>query len=302
MERHVWWKYPTRKDPLGRRETVLTATREMMQTIQHRYYVPNNAVLIVTGDVSAAETFALADRLYADWPRGEDPFVKFPLVKHPPLPHSEIVVIEQPVGTMVGVFVWHGPSVVGDDVAATYAADVLGTALSEPSSRFQKDLVDSGACVSASLGWYTQASTGPIQLSFEASPDKIDACVQAVNNELPHLRDAAYLTEQELSEAAHRLAVSLLSGRESSEGLAHDLSFFWATAGLDYDAHYVENTQRVRPADIARYVDRYMLGHPFVFGAMVSPELRKQGFDQAHFEKLLAVEHHPSAADQQVSR
>src|SRR5215468_3043524 len=72
VTKRVWWKYPSYKDPLGRRETVLKATRAQMQTIQRRYYVPNNSVLVVTGDVTAADIFAQADRLYAGWKRGDD--------------------------------------------------------------------------------------------------------------------------------------------------------------------------------------------------------------------------------------
>ena len=76
---------------------MLTATRDKMRTIQQRYYVPNNSVLVVTGDVHAADVFAQATMLYAGWKRAEDPFVKFPLVKHPPLKRSEVVLVEQPV-------------------------------------------------------------------------------------------------------------------------------------------------------------------------------------------------------------
>src|SRR5713101_8957296 len=47
VQRRGWWKYPSYKDPLGNRQTVLTATPEMMRTIQKRYYVPNNSALVV---------------------------------------------------------------------------------------------------------------------------------------------------------------------------------------------------------------------------------------------------------------
>ena len=64
---HAFAKYPSRKDPLGLRETVLAATVEKMRTIQQRYYVPNNAVLVVVGDVKAEDVFSAADELYGSW-------------------------------------------------------------------------------------------------------------------------------------------------------------------------------------------------------------------------------------------
>src|SRR5438105_3728442 len=60
-------KYPSRKQPLGNRQTVATATTSMMRLIQSRYYVPNNCALVVTGDVNPEEIFKFAQEFYGDW-------------------------------------------------------------------------------------------------------------------------------------------------------------------------------------------------------------------------------------------
>ena len=105
IEQKVFYKYPSRKLPLGNRKTVLAATVAQMQTIQHRYYVPNNSVLVISGDVKPDEIFAQAKTLYADWKLADDPFKKFPLVTHPALTKSEVLVIEQPtVQNLTGSF------------------------------------------------------------------------------------------------------------------------------------------------------------------------------------------------------
>src|SRR6266700_4551063 len=86
MNDRLFFKYQSRKQPLGNRQTVSTATTAMMRLIQSRYYVPNNSTLVVTGDVKPEESFQIAQELFGDWPRREkDPFVEFPLVEHPPL-------------------------------------------------------------------------------------------------------------------------------------------------------------------------------------------------------------------------
>ena len=115
MEKRVFWKYPSRHNALGDRKTVLSTTPEKMRTIQHRYYVPNNSVLVVTGDVHAEQVFQDADRLYVEWSKAADPFVKFPLVKDPPIPRSEVVVVAQPVETFHATFAWQGPGTLGQD-------------------------------------------------------------------------------------------------------------------------------------------------------------------------------------------
>jgi zinc protease len=286
----VWWKYPSRKHPLGARKTVLTATVAKMKTIQERYYVPNNSVLVVTGDVDAATVFAQAETLFAGWKRGADPFVKYPLVKHPAIKKSEVLVVEQKtVQTVTGQMVWHGPSTVGKDLDDTYAADAFLTAFAHPASRFQKALVDSGACVHAGMSWYTQANTGPITLGFEAAPDKVDACVTAVVAELGKLAEPDYVTADERTRAARTLEIALVRERERPSEYAHTLTFWWTSAGLDYYFTYVEKLYAVTDAQVAHFVSTWISGKPFVFAVMLSPELKAKGFDQKHFEALVGV-------------
>ena len=143
----LFYKYPTRKNPLGTRETVTSATTDKMRLIQSRYYVPNNAALVVTGDVKPEEVFKNAEEIFGSWERRKvDPFKELPLVEHPPLTKSEGEIVEQPVQNVLIQIGWQGPSI-GKDDAATYAADVFSYILSQPDSRFERNLVDSGLAV-----------------------------------------------------------------------------------------------------------------------------------------------------------
>ena len=165
MKQKLFYKYPTRKDPKGTRESITNSTIEKMRTIQSRYYVPNNAALIVTGDAKPEDVFKLAEQIMGSWERrAVDPFKEFPLVEHPPLPRSEGLVIEKSAdlsdgsgqGNNVLINIgWHGPSI-GKDDAATYAADVFSYIISQPNSRFQQKMVDSGLATAAGIGYYTQ--------------------------------------------------------------------------------------------------------------------------------------------------
>jgi zinc protease len=294
-QRRVFWKYPSRKDPLGTRAAVLAATPEKMRTIQRRYYVPNNGALVVTGDVAAADVFAQAERLYAGWKRGPDPFVKFPLVKHPPLPHTSVVLVEQPVRGVAGQLVWHGPSTVPSQFADTYAADLVGYAVAEPSSRFQRALVDSGLCLRVRLSWSTQRNVGPVTAAFQARPEKARDCIQAIRAELERMTAPDYFTDEELANAAFRAEVEQVRNRETPSGLAHSLSFWWASASLDYYATYVDNLRKTGRPEIARYLHRWVLGKPFVLGAMMSPETAQGGLALASLEKLVGAKPWPPA-------
>src|ERR1041384_4257395 len=92
----LFFKYPSRKNPLGNRATVSGSTTDMMRLIQQRYYVPNNSALVITGDVTPQEVMKMAQEFYGDWAKREkDPFVEFPLVEHPPRRKMEGAVLRQ---------------------------------------------------------------------------------------------------------------------------------------------------------------------------------------------------------------
>jgi zinc protease len=276
MTARMFPKYTSRKNPLGNRQTVSTATTDMMRLIQSRYYVPNNSALVITGDVNPEEIFKMAQDLYGDWPRREkDPFVEFPLVEHPPLAKSEGAVITQPVQNVIIDIGWHGPSI-GKDNPSTYAADVFSFILTQPNSRFQRALVDTGLVNGVSIGYYTQRNVGPIQIFAQTSPDKARAAIKAIYNEVAHFNDKDYFTDDQLESAKALLEADDLYSREKLSEYSHTLSFWWASTGLDYFRGYLGRLRATSRADISRYVTTYIQGKPHVGLALISSEAQQK--------------------------
>jgi len=282
MNRRLFYKYPSRKDPGGNRQTVRAATTDMMRLIQSRYYVPNNSAIVVTGDVTPAEVFKLVEEQFGDWARRpKDPFAEFPLVEHPPLEKSEAGIITKPVANVVVQLGWQGPSI-GKDDAATYAADVFSFILRQPNSRFQRALVDSGLAAGVGFGYYTQRNVGPITLILQTTPDKARAAVAAAYNEVAHFNDPDYFTDEELESAKALLEADDLYSREKLSEYSHTISFWWASTGLDYFRGYLKRLRATSRADIGRYITTYVQGKPHVGLALLSDEsLKASGLTEA---------------------
>jgi zinc protease len=272
MNKRLFFQYTSRKNPIGSRETVSSATTAMMRLIQQRYYVPNNSALVVTGDVYSDEVFKMALEFYGDWPRRpKDPFVEFPLVEHPPLPKSEGVILEKPVQNVIISIGWQGPSI-GKDNPATYAADVFSFILRQANSRFQRNLVDTGLVTGADLSYYTQRNVGPIQLIAQTTPDKAHAAIKALYEEVAHFNDKDYFTDEQLESAKALLEADDLYSREKASEYTHTLSFWWASTGLDYFRGYLGRLRATSRADINRYVTTYIQGKPHVGLALLSSD------------------------------
>ncbi|HZI60715.1 MAG TPA: pitrilysin family protein [Pyrinomonadaceae bacterium] len=276
MNNRLFYKYRSRKNPLGSRETVGAATTEMMRLIQQRYYVPNNSALVLTGDVNPAEVIKMAQEFYGDWPKREkDPFVEFPLVEHPPLTKTEGTVIVQPVQNVLINIGWHGPSI-GKDNPATYAADVFSFILRQPNSRFQRNLVDTGLVTAVDLSYYTQRNVGPIALIAQTTPDKARAAIKALYEEVAHFNDKDYYTDEQLESAKALLEADDLYSREKLSDYTHTLSFWWASTGLEYFRGYLPRLRATSRADISRYITTYIQGKSHVGLALMSPDAQNR--------------------------
>ena len=273
VTKRVYPGHWSRKNTIGDRDVIRTVTPEKMREIQRRYYVANNSALIVTGDVTPATVFALAERYYGDWARGPDPFAADPIPPIPPIAQGEAVIATAPVSAVTVLLQWQGPSV-RQDPASTYAADVFSDALNQPTSGFQRRLVDSGLFESVGVNYYTLDQAGPITISGQTSPDKLRRALAALDEEIAKLDDAGYFTPEQLAEVKTLRAVSSAFGVERTSGLTHTVGFWWSVADLEYFMGYNDTMARQTPAELQRYAERYIVGKPRITGVLISPEAR----------------------------
>ncbi len=264
----------SRKNTIGNREIVSTTTPEKMRAIQQKYYIPNNSVLIVAGDVTPASVFAIAERELGQWKRGPDPFVTDPIPPIPALQKSEGVIVEAPVGAVTVQVQWQGPSV-GQDPKSTYAADVFSDVLNDPQSQFQQRLVDSGLWQAVGVNYYTLNHTGPITISGQTSPEQLKEALAALYGEIAKFDSPGYFSADELEAVKAHRAVTSAFDRERASGFAHTLGFWWSVASLEYYMGYVDYMAQQTIDDLRAYARRYILGKPYIAGVLIAPDARQ---------------------------
>jgi zinc protease len=275
VDKALWTTAWSRKNPLGERAVILKTTPEQMRFIQQRYYIPNNSAIVVTGDVAPDRVFALAKEVFGDWKRGPDPFVADPIPPVPPLDRNKGVITEEPVGSVVVMLKWQGPSAV-KDAADTYAADVFSDVLNQPGSRFQQRLVDSGLFQSIGVNYYTLNHVGPITIAGETSPEKLREALAALEDEVAKVTSPGYFSQEELEFTKQHRIVDAMFQLERASGFAHQLGFWWAVTGLDYFYGYADMMAKQTPDDLRRYARTYIIGRPHVVGVLLSPQARRR--------------------------
>ena len=271
----LWGDLISRKEPLGQRDMIRNATREQMLTIQRKYYIPNNSLLIVAGDVNVHTVRQLATRYFLKWQPGPDPFKHEapPVVK--PLTKNIFVIdtVDQPTATVM--LRWHGPSI-GIDDKGTHVADVFSFIITQSEHEFKKKLEESGLAQGTNFWYYTQRYVGPIQADIQTTPENLQRVMQTFWQQVEKFDDPNYFTDEELETAKQVLRTQTLYRSEQLSTFSQDLAFWWASTGLDYYEKYLDNLMKITRKDIKDYVQRYIQGKPFVFGVALSEDAAKR--------------------------
>ena len=269
VDRLLWADGFARKNTIGDEMAVLGVTPEHLNEIYHRYYVPNNAALVVTGDVTAPAVFQMAHHAFDGWARRPDPFVAHPVPPMPSLAASHAVIVIGDVSNVTIEIAWQGPGV-RSQPDATYDADVLSDLLNDDRSGFQHRLVDSGIFHSLSIGYRTLANTGPIIIRGVTTADRLPGALTALQAELRMIPDSGYFSATDLAIAKKRREVATVLNLEQGLGLAQNVGELWSVAGLDYHLHYVDNLSARTLNDVRGFARDYLTGKPFVIGALAS--------------------------------
>jgi zinc protease len=272
VDQKVYWKYFSRVDVIGDRNVIKTVDRKKMEIIQNKFYVPNNCALFIVGDVQHVDVFKQVQAMYLGWKKGADPFVKFPVPKHPPIKETETFIINYPAKNPMALAKWQGPNV-GIDNESTYALDVYFNALNLASSKFQKSLVDSGLAASVEMNYYTEHTSGEIYMNATLTPEKVNEFKSKFLQELNLMKNSNYVTNEELETAKKNIEISYLYKQESSQEYATgSLGFWWAATGLDYNLSYIDHVKKITRKDIQNALSKYLLDKKYVMGLLISKE------------------------------
>ena len=267
VSRALWGTSWSRKDVGGDSSSLAGITLDRLRATYARYYVPNNAAVIVTGDVAGDRVIEQARQLFRDWKAGPDPFASRPVPPVVPRRASSAVLVADNVPDVTIRIVLQGPSV-GSDTAATYAADLLFDLLNAPTSAFQRRMVRFGPFQSVSGTYVTLNHTGPIAFVGKTTPGRAREALLALVGELDNLGSLAGITEEDLAIARkrHRVRGALTAERTALQ--APVIAYWWSSAGMDYYLTYRTRMTSRTVQDLRRFAADYVTSKPRVIGVL----------------------------------
>jgi zinc protease len=208
-------------------------TREDAFDSYHTWYAPNNAVLVVSGDITAAELQPLAEKYYGDLKPSVLPERKRP--RPAPMIAQHRIILEDPrVGPPVVTKIYRAPH--GDE-ALEILTEIFG---GNTTSRLYRDLVITQKLAISAGADYEPISLNDATFSLYASPTPGTSVMQleaALNAEIKKIAEGG-VTLEELKSAKSRKMASLTYYLDSLQGPA---ILFGRAIASGFDMDYLEN-------------------------------------------------------------
>ena len=255
---------PYAHDALGTRASFERTTGAMLKRFHDRWYAPNNAMLVIVGDVEPRAALASVERLFGRIPRKATP----------PRPHIDLrplsaQTLHGPTDLPYGmaVLAFRMPGYRSGDYAA---AQVLADALASQRGRLYQLVLD-GKALSAgfSISFLPDAGLGFATAAFPRGADgaRLLAEMRAVLADI-----AAHGAPADLVTAAKRgeRAQAELA-KNSIPGLAAVWSEAVAVEGRSSPEEDLQAIERVTPADVARLA-QLVLDPDHALAAILTPQ------------------------------
>jgi zinc protease len=136
IDRLIFGFHPYGMPGSGTAESLQSLTRSDFVEFHRQYFVPNNALLAVVGDITSTDAIAGVEKFFGDWKPGEVPAFS-PMA--PPEPTRRVIVVDRPDAVQTEIRAGHIaiPRKHDDFTALNQAAKILG---GEGANRLQQVL------------------------------------------------------------------------------------------------------------------------------------------------------------------
>jgi predicted Zn-dependent peptidase len=230
VKKNMYVKHPYRWAPIGSMEHLDAATLEEFQAFNKKFYVPNNAVLVVAGDLNdVSKTKEWINKYFGAIPRGKDVVVeKF---------------VEEPITSTIKAS-YQDPNIQKPMIVATYRTpsmktrdarvlDMISTVLSEgKSSRMYKKIVDDKK-MALQIGAfnYSQEDYGMyILYGMPQGTFTSEDIVKEIDEEVVKLQ-TELLTDKEMQKLKNIYENNYVNGNSNVEGIAENLASYYLLHG-----------------------------------------------------------------------
>lgn len=257
---------PYHRPPSGYARVLRTITPSDLQQFYNQYYVPNNIVIAVVGDVKTEEVVNRLKMAFAG--AGSKSLPKQRPIPEESLAESKSDLLERPIGAAYILFGFLAPSITSPDYpAARVAAVALGSG--KGSRMFQNLREKQGLAYELGTVYPMMKEQSHMLVYLVTDPYRrvypgfsldmvLEDVKKAVLAELTKIQDET-LTSEELERAKRYTIGTYALSHQRIRDRAFHLGWLEAIGlGCEYDSNYSAKIEAVTAADVQRVAKKYL--------------------------------------------
>jgi zinc protease len=245
---------------LGKQATPMTLSAITIEDVKKWYqkvYQPNDALFVISGDVTTEQGKAMAEKLLADWKPAE----KLPQADYslpPATDKRQVILVDNPEGKQSTMRMAIRAYDIHDD--EKFAGSVTSRILSDGiDSRLNKYVrAEKGYTYGVSGIFSPGRHAGSFNVSVDTNPDTTEPCIEACFKVLKDMRDAN-VTDKELSEAKTRVAGSMVMSMQTiAQQAGMRIDGILNGYPIDYYDKYPERINEVSADQVRAVMNKYV--------------------------------------------
>lgn len=256
MRATAFLAHPYRWPVIGWPSDIEGYTREDLVRYFRAHYAPNNAILIVAGDINKDALLVRIQELFGKIPRG--PEVPRVGTVEPKQQGERRAYVKRDAELPVFSAVYHVPNLTHPD---SFALDVLAYVLGGgQSSRLHQSVVYEKRLAAYAAADYSGIHADPNLFGLSAGPlpgKTAEEVEQAIYAEVERVQREP-VSERELQKAKNQITSEFIFAQDSVHRLARLLGEFEAVASWRLLAGYLDGIQKVTAADVTRVAREYL--------------------------------------------
>jgi predicted Zn-dependent peptidase len=224
VKKNLFENHPYRWATIGSMDHLDAATLEEFRAFNDKFYVPNNATLVVAGDIEIEKTKQMIKDYFGPIEKG-DPVVKEKFVEEPITEQIEATYHDPNIQIPAIVLAWRTPSMKERDA---YVLDMISSVLSDgKSSRLYKKLVDDQK-QALQIGAFNIAQEDYGQYVVFGLPlgeTELDTLVAEVDEEIEKLQ-TELISQREYEKLQNKFENRYVNSNSSVAGIASSLATY----------------------------------------------------------------------------
>ena len=228
------------------------ATREDHWEIFYKYFIPQNTVIVVVGDVEAEDVFDMAERYWGSWEKGR-PSPRLRTVEPEPVGQKRLIV-ETNAGPAVAMNV-PMPAVGHFDA---HVFDILAEMLGGSDGYLARELVNNQniATNSGASGW-TSKYPSHFEIRVDGrTNDDLEKIEEEINWVLEQMANGG-VSRSDITAARNRLVMNMSGSLQAIGRSAVTIGAMESIYGWEYLNRLPELWNEVTPEDISRIISTY---------------------------------------------